>query len=110
MPQEQVNFRATIIDATAHPVDDSVDYGLTSIDEIVDEVEENVEVEENTACCDRKVQTPRRIVETNANNGELADALPMILLGVGVAYLIGVCTGASIFSSGGYYVEPLIDR
>lgn len=109
MPQELVNFRATIIDATEFPVDDSVDYGLTAIDEMPEHVEETVEKAiEAPACCAAKVQAPRKVVE-QANNSELADALPMILLGVGVAYIVGVYTGASIFSSTSYVIEPLVE-
>lgn len=110
MPQEPVNFRATIIDATEVPVDDSVDYGLTEIDEMPEHVEETVEeaVVEAPACCAAKVQAPRKVVQ-QANNSELADALPMILLGVGIAYLVGVYTGASIFSSTSYIIDPLVE-
>jgi hypothetical protein len=113
MPQELVNFRATIIDATAFPVDDSVDYGLTAIDEMPEQIEETVEetIQEAIkapACCAAKVQAPRK-VEQHTNNSELADALPMILLGVGVAYLVGVYTGASIFSSTSYILDPLVE-
>jgi hypothetical protein len=112
MPQELVNFRATIIDATDVPVDDSVDYGLTAIDEMPEHIEETVEetIEEAIkapACCAAKVQAPRKVERTN--NSELADALPMILLGVGVAYLVGVYTGASIFSSTSYILDPLVE-
>jgi hypothetical protein len=100
MPQELVNFRATIIDATAMPERDIST--ITEADEIAEEISTLNEISRGEIvpppptpkfdCC----ESPTLKIEKEAD--ELADALPMILMGVGIAYLIGVYTGASIFS------------
>lgn len=100
MPQELVNFRATIIDATAMPERDIST--IAEADEIAEEISTLDEI------CSGEIVPPLSTPKfdccegptLNINKGahELADALPMILMGIGIAYLIGVYTGASIFS------------
>jgi hypothetical protein len=100
MPQELVNFRATIIDATAMPERDIST--IAEADEIAEEISTLNEISRGEIvpppptpkfdCC----EGPTLKIKNETN--ELADALPMILVGIGIAYLIGVYTGASIFS------------
>lgn len=87
MSQEPVNFRATIVDGT--------------IVAPVSETMPDIMPEPLPECCNAKT---KESVEDSFESfvrepSELADALPMIFIGVGVAYVIGVLTGAVIFSS-----------
>lgn len=87
MSQEPVNFRATIVDGTIPPpVPD-----------------ETMPEEPLPECCNKNAQTKESIEDSFESfvrqPSELADALPLIFIGVGVAYVIGVFTGAVIFSS-----------
>lgn len=89
MSQEPVNFRATIVDGTIVPP--------------VPETMPDVIPEPLPDCCNKNAKTKGSIEDSFESfvrePSELADALPMIFIGVGVAYVIGVLTGAVIFSS-----------
>ena len=88
MSQEPVNFRATIIDGTIVPsVSETMPEPLPISEPLPD-------------CCNAKKESVEDSFESFVREpSELADALPTIFIGVGVAYVIGVLTGAVIFSS-----------
>ena len=54
------------------------------------------------SCC---LPEPEHPFERFERQSELADALPSIFIGIGVAYAIGILTGFVIFSSPSIYLE-----
>ena len=91
MSQEPVNFRATIVDGTIVP----------PVSETMPDIPEPLPISEPLPdCCNAKKESVEESFESFVREpSELADALPTIFIGVGVAYVIGVLTGAVIFSS-----------
>ena len=111
MEQEPTLFRATIVD----PKDDEPPSAppplpppqLPTFEPIPEEkaVEPEIcmpEPELKPSCC---MPEPEHDFERLERHSELADALPSIFIGIGVAYVIGVLTGAAIFSSPSMIIE-----
>ena len=104
MEQEPTLFRATIVD----PKDDEPPSAppplpppqLPTFEPIPEE--KAAEPELKPSCC---MPEPEHDFERLERHGELADALPSIFIGIGVAYVIGVLTGAAIFSSPSMIIE-----
>ena len=115
MEQESVIFRATIVDSTIPPTPDPP-APLVRQNATVDltmppppppppptPVVKTKEVPKELPCPACYEDLPElhpfeHPFERFERQSELAEALPSILLGVGVAYAIGVLTGAVIFS------------
>ena len=110
MEQEPTLFRATIVD----PKDDEPPSAppplppplpppqLPTFEPIPEEKAAEPEPELKPSCC---MPEPEHDFERLERHGELADALPSIFIGIGVAYVIGVLTGAAIFSSPSMIIE-----
>ena len=105
MEQESTLFRATIVDPKDPP---SAPPPLPPPFEPIPEekaAEPEIcmpEPELKPSCC---MPEPEHDFERLERHGELADALPSIFIGIGVAYVIGVLTGAAIFSSPSMIIE-----
>lgn len=102
MDQEQVNFRATIVDddALMTPME-VLDAPMppSSTPPVPPTVGPPVSdyCEELPDCC-KAIHNKAHPFESFAQQGELAEALPMIFVGIGIAYVVGILTGAAIFS------------
>ena len=107
MEQEPTLFRATIVD----PKDDEPPSTPPPLPPPFEPIPEEKaaepeicmpEPELKPSCC---MPEPEHDFERLERHGELADALPSIFIGIGVAYVIGVLTGAAIFSSPSMIIE-----
>ena len=105
MEQEPTLFRATIVD----PKDDEPPSAPPPLPPPFEPIPEEKaaepcmpEPELKPSCC---MPEPEHDFERLERHGELADALPSIFIGIGVAYVIGVLTGAAIFSSPSMIIE-----
>jgi len=90
MEQEPVVFRATIVEPTLPPPP-------SPLEPIPEEKPAPM-----PSCC---LPEPEHPFERFERQSELADALPSIFIGIGVAYAIGILTGFVIFSSPSIYLE-----
>lgn len=103
MEQEPTIFRATIVD----PKNDEPPSAPPPLPPIPEEKAAEPEIcmpepELKPSCC---MLEPEHDFERLERHGELADALPSIFIGIGVAYVIGILTGAAIFSSPSMIIE-----
>ena len=107
MEQESTLFRATIVD----PKDDKPPSAPPPLPPTFEPIPEEKaaepeicmpEPELKPSCC---MPEPEHDFERLERHGELADALPSIFIGIGVAYVIGILTGAAIFSSPSMIIE-----
>ena len=103
MDQEQVNFRATIVENDDTPMEAPMEVAPTPSPPAVLEPPPLPVLEppppprkELPDCC--KTVYNEYPFEPMAHQSELAEALPMIFVGLGIAYVIGMLTGAVIFS------------
>lgn len=100
MDQEQVNFRATIVEHDDTPMEAPMEVAPTPPPVLEPPPPPVLEpppppFKELPDCCKVYKEYP---FESMAHQSELAEALPMIFIGFGIAYVIGMLTGAVIFS------------
>jgi len=106
MEQEPVVFRATIVEPKVpeEPPDVSAPVPPPPPPSPLEPTPEEKPLKPAPmpSCC---LPEPEHPFERFERQSELADALPSIFIGIGVAYAIGILTGFVIFSSPSIYLE-----